>query len=313
MTYSEQHLSVTLPLPPETHLIADEFGENQENIQKYQEVLLNTLAVCTVHSYLQKLGIQTDLEASDSWSHSMQSCMNIADLWVTNMGRLECRPVWPEAQVCPIPIEVRKNRIGYVVVQISESLEEATILGFSQTPLSGNLRIDELQSLEYLIELLTPVNLSQWLQNVFEACWLTVEALLNLEPNELAFCCRGACRSAQELRANEPDKLAVGVRRAKLIELKRQSAQEQVVLVVKVMPAADSRMNVWVEVYPTTAQTHLPQALELIVLDEERAVVGEAIARDNKNIQFKFSGEPGERFNVKVALDNVSITEAFLI
>ncbi|MUG96976.1 DUF1822 family protein [Scytonema sp. UIC 10036] len=313
MTYSKEHLSATLPLPPKAHIIAEEFWENHDNFQKANEVLLNTLAVFTVHSYLQKLGIQTDLEASDSWNHSIQSCMNIADLWVTNMGRLECRPVWPEAQVCPVPIEVRENRIGYVVVQISDSLEEARILGFSQTPLSGNLRINELQSLEYLIELLTPVNLSQWLQNVFDACWHTVETLLNLESNELAVCCRSACSSTWELRVNEPDNSAAGVRRAKLIELRKQSAREQVVLVVKLIPIADSRMNVWVEVYPNKYQTHLPHALELIVLDEEGAVVGEAIARNNRNIQFKFSGEPGERFNVKVALDNVSITEAFLI
>ncbi|MEI2577758.1 DUF1822 family protein [Scytonema sp. PRP1] len=310
MINSKEHLSVTLPLTPEAHRIAEEFWEYHDS-QKSKEVYMNTLAVYTVRSYLQMLGIQTDLEASDSWNYSMQSRMNIADLWVTNMGKLECRPVWPKEQECPIPLEVRQNRIGYVVVQISDSLSQATILGFSQTALTGNLRIDELQSLEYLIELLKePVNLSQWFENVFEACWQTVEAFLNPEQDVLGF----SFRSAQELRANEPDNSAVGVRRAKLIELGNQSARQQVVLVVGLTPAADPELNVWVEVYPRGDQTYLSCGLHLMLLNEKgSSFFRKAIEERTNNIQVKFSGKPGERFSIIVALGDVSITKAFLI
>jgi len=78
----------------------------------------------------------------------------------------------------------------------------------------------------------------------FEACWQTVEAFLNPERLVLGF----SFRSAQELRANEPDNSVVGVRRAKLIELGNQSVRQQVVLVVGLTPAADPELNVWVEV-----------------------------------------------------------------
>jgi hypothetical protein len=311
MTHSEEYLSVTIPLTTKAHFIAEEFWEYHENHQKASEVFLNTLAVYAVHSYLEKLGIQTDLSASDSWKPSKQSCMNIADLWVTNKGRLECRPVWLEAQGCPIPTEVRNNRIGYVVVQISECLQQATILGYTQAPLTNEIRITELQSLEFLIELLivAPVNLSQWLQNIFDTCWVEVDTLLKLEQDILGF----SVRTSQRVIINEVDNLAGGVRRAKLIELKKHQQSQQVVLAVGITPAAEPEMNLWVEIYPTNAQTYLPKALELIISDEKGIALMTAMARNTKNIQIKFSGKRGERFTVKVALDNHSITEAFLI
>ncbi len=320
MTYSEEHLSVTLPLPTLAHLIAEKFSEHHnDNVLKANEIFFKTLAVYAVYSYLQMLHIQANLEAIDNWSYHQPSYMSIADLWVTNMCQSECHPVWSdenmclEAQVYSIPLEIRENRIGYVVVKISESHREATILGFSSAALTSFLKIDELQSLEHLIELLPtdvfieeePVKLGQWFQNVFEVCWHTVEALLNPEHFVPGF----ISRQPQELRVNEP----ASISRAKLIELGRQSESQQVILVVGLKPTADRRMNIWVEVYPTSVQTYLPHALQIKVLDEEGKVVKEAIARNTKNIQLKFSGESGECFKVKVALDDVNITEAFLI
>ncbi|HEY9743441.1 MAG TPA: DUF1822 family protein, partial [Coleofasciculaceae cyanobacterium] len=60
-------------------------------------------------------------------------------------------------------------------------------------------------------------------------------------------------------------------------------------------------------------QTYLPHDLQLMVLDEKGEAVMQAQARSTKNIQLKFSGEPGETFGVKVALGDVTVTEAFLI
>jgi hypothetical protein len=72
-------------------------------------------------------------------------------------------------------------------------------------------------------------------------------------------------------------------------------------------------MKISVEVYPIGGQTYLPEALQLMVLDEKGEAVMQAQARSTKNIQLKFNGEPGERFGVKVALGDVSIAEPFLI
>jgi hypothetical protein len=72
-------------------------------------------------------------------------------------------------------------------------------------------------------------------------------------------------------------------------------------------------MDIWLEVYPTPEQSHLPPDLQVMVLDDDGVAVMQACARSTKNIQLNFSGEPGERFGIKIVLGNTSITEAFII
>ena len=74
--------------------------------------------------------LETDLEASDSWNIVTQTLMDVADLDVTDIGKLECRPVYPHAEFCRIPQEVWEDRIGFVGVEINEDNLEAKLLGF---------------------------------------------------------------------------------------------------------------------------------------------------------------------------------------
>ena len=50
-----------------------------------------------------------------------------------------------------------------------------------------------------------------------------------------------------------------------------------------------------------------------MVLDEQGKAVLQAEAENSEGLEFQFSGEEGEIFNVKVTLGEVSITEKFLI
>jgi hypothetical protein len=51
-----------------------------------------------------------------------------------------------------------------------------------------------------------------------------------------------------------------------------------------------------------------------MVLDEDGEAVIDAHTRsENKTIQLEFGGEPKDRFSVKVALGDVSVTENFVI
>ena len=120
----------TVPLALEAHSRAEQFRRYQSNPDKAKQVYLNTLAVYAVNMYLQCRGFETDLETSDSWNPAMQMLLDTADLVVKNRGRLECRPVLPNAEVVCTPAEVWSERIGYVAVRLSESLREATLLGF---------------------------------------------------------------------------------------------------------------------------------------------------------------------------------------
>lgn len=305
-------LTFTVPLTRQARQIAEKFRRKQSNPAKAEQVYRNTLAVLAVNFYCECMGIETELEKSDSWNPLRQSLADIADLEMKNLGKLECRPVLASSEAVEIPAEVWHNRIGYVAVQLSESMREAKLAGFVETIEAEELPLSEWRSLADFLERVRslkqsqsvkePIKLSQWLHDIFEAGWETVESLLAPPQVEVAF----GFRSLQQNKFRK-----AGVERGKVIGLER--AGEQVALFVGLQPGETPEMDIRVEVHPAGGQTYLPQDLHLMVLDETGEVVMQAQAKSTKNIQLEFSGEPGERFSVKVALGDVSITEAFVI
>lgn len=294
---------------------------------------LNTLAVCAVNDYLQMMGIACDLKASDSWNPVVCLFDDVADLEVVGLGRLECRAIAPSQSSCYIPPEVWADRIGYVVVQLDELHSQAIMLGFAKQVTRKHLEIDSLLPLEDLlahlslplcaaeasasgtlsqlimpaVDLGTAVNLSQWLQNVFDSSWQTVESLLN-PALALGF------RKANDSNKTDSEYLDPHVRRAKLIDLGMQLAGNSIALVVELRPESERKTSILLQVHPTGSQIFLPPLLQMIVLDETEAVFLEAKARRADNyIQLQFSGTTKERFSVKLALGEVSITENFTI
>lgn len=326
-----EDVSLPLPITQAARKLAQQFANQQPNSQKAEQVYLNTLAVYVVNHYLQLMGIATDLAASDSWNPVVRLCVNTADLEVTGIGRLECRPMKVHEQICHIPPECQ-DRIGYLVVQLDQSFREATLLGFARTVNRDELSLSQLQPLETLLEHLSQlrqpitapqsatsskrlVNLSQWLQNLSEAGWQTVEALLDTTGTNMAL----SFRSANSFR--RLDSAETGVRLAKLVDLGIQLAGQPVALVVELRPEDDSpptldqpKTSIRLQVHPTGRQTFLPANLQLVVLDESGAIFLEARARDADNyIQLQFNGETRERFSVKVALGSQSVTQDFVI
>jgi hypothetical protein len=302
ITPENETWSFTVPLGLEAHLRAEQFQRYQPVPDKAKQVYLNTLAVYAVNVYLQCREFETDMEKSASNDPVMQILMDTADLVVKNCGKLECRPVLPDAQVVCVPAEVWEERIGYVAVQLSESLREATLLGFVEKVSRSELPLSQLRSLQelpgYLNKIKPLVNLSQWFENLFEVGWQSLETLLAEESAELALSFRSA--PVAELRG------------CKQIELGTPS--QSVVIIVAIAGESEQEMDIRVEVQPPQGQTYLPSNLQLMVLDEDGEAVMDIHSRsDNKNIQLEFSGEPGDRFSVKVALGDVSVTENFII
>jgi hypothetical protein len=258
----------------------------------------------------------------------MLSILDVADVEIPNLGKLECRPVLPQDKVIHIPPEVWSDRIGYVAVQLDQSLKQATLLGFSKTAGSGELAISQLRSLEDLLEhlrqieqpeqALTRVNLSQWFENVFEASWQSLEALLGTNQENLAF----SFRSASGLSERQ-------VKRAKLINLGLQLGSQSVALLVAlalakrdevqpaegIAPEADQKVGILVQVHPVGEETYLPPSLRLSLLSEAGDILQEVQSRSQDNyIQLKrFRGNPGECFSIQVAFGDASMTETFEI
>lgn len=305
------------PISPKERERAEQFKRQQATPEKGEQVRLNTLAVSFVNFYLECMGFETDLENSDSWNPVQQTLMDTAALCLKNLGNLECRPVLANAQFVYVPPEVQSNRIGYVVVQIHASFREATILGFVKQVTTQLLPLTQLQPLEDLLEYLedlsqveqvqltarspillkNPVNLKQWLDNIFEVGWQEISSVLDLQLPETEWSTRSASAS-----------------RGKQIDLGRQTITQSVVLVVALHPENSQETDIIVEVHPTSGQTYLPPNLQISVLDFKGAAVMEASSRNtNKNIQLQFSAESGEHFSVKLALGEVIAIEDFAI
>ena len=308
------------PISPDARRRAEQLCRQQATPEKGEQVRLNTLSVSFVNSYLQCMGFETDLEASDSWNPVQHLLMDVADLSLKNLGSLECRPVLSGEQFVYVPPEAQSNRIGYVAVQISKSFREAKLLGFVKEVSNDVLSISQLHSLEdlldyleYLTQLNTAkladdslkvnnnlVNLKQWFENIFDAGWQEIESLLRTQPAYVA----------SSLRSSKGDLVS----RGKLINLGKLLTDQAVVLVVTLTPDNDQEMDVIVEVHPTSKENYLPPNLHLTLLDCDGASVMEAQTRSsNKNIQLEFSCEIGERFSVKLALGDVSTIEDFVI
>ena len=311
-----ESLTFTVPITSKLHSLAEQFRSQHKNPKKAKQIYLNTLAVSAVDFYLRCMGVETSFSASFSSNPVIQTMMDVADLEVIGLGKLECRPVLSDKKVVHIPPEVWSDRIGYVAVQFDESLRVATVLGFSKTAQSGEIPINQLRSLEEFILQLSeipqkvkqPIHLSQWLINVVDAGWQTVESLLT-QQSELAF----RFRSAEQTLAQNPENITTNVQKGTLLDFGGQSSTKPIALIVGLIPTFEQEINIYVKVCPTDSQKYLPEELELMVLDEKGTSVMQAIARSTKSIQLNFSSQFGENFIIKVSLGDISFTEVFVV
>ena len=139
--------------------------------------------------------------------------------------------------------------------------------------------------------------LSQWLQNIFDETWQTIDSLINPEAN-LAY----GLRNIDE-----------EVKRAKLINLGMQLGEGNVALLVKIKGESNGKLAVSIQLHPDGEARHLPPNLKLILLSKAGKVLQEVQSRTQDNyIQLKsFKGERGKRFQIQVSLGSLSITEKF--
>ncbi|GET37862.1 hypothetical protein MiSe_26160 [Microseira wollei NIES-4236] len=294
---------LTVPVGKEIRGLAMQFAAEQATAQKGKQVYLNTLAVYAVHRYLKWLHVETDLSHGDCWHPGKRSLFDLADLVIPNIGKLECRPVLPQATVCWVPEAARSDRIGYLFVQFSDCLETVQLLGFTTSVATGQVSIGELRSLDDFIShlnqllaqskipnLQSEINLSQWLHNIFTESWQSIEEIFANRSLSLAF------RDAD--------------RRGKLIDL----AGHTVAIVVTLKPENSQKLRIRLRVYPVSDRIYLPPEIKLTILTETGEVFREVTARSNDEfIQYEFSGQRGEQFSVRITLGEVSFAESFVI
>lgn len=309
-----ESLTFTIPLGLGCRTQAEKFSRKHSNPDKRQQVYVNTLAVAAVKFYLHCIGWKTDWEASFSYNPLMQGLMDVADLQVKDLGKLECRPVLASSQTVFIPPEVFENRIGYIAVQLDESFKTATILGFTRRVTNnGEIFLSDLESLENLVShlhqikqcevLKKRVSLNQWFENLFENSWMALEEVFS-SINDKKF----ALRSISSKREGN-------VARAKIIDLGLQVGNQSVVLLIAIAPYSEDKIEILVQLHPVNGQTYLQSNLRMNLLSESGENIQEVVSRSNDNfIQLKrFRGYSGEGFNIQVSNGDFTIKEAFVI
>jgi hypothetical protein len=295
----------SIPLAWDAH---DQAQLNRQNCTSGQEkqVYLRTLAVYAVKYYLDCMGIQAQFDDqmnTVAWCNLSQA----ASVSLPSIGRVECVPVLPDSTIAAIPAESWGDRIAYIAVQFESTLRSATVLGYVETVQTEQIPITQFQQkttddlLGYLHQIeqkqyrvrqiqQLPVQLSQWFEQQFQPGW---------QPNAWR-----AVRTGQRQSHN-------AVSGFKLLDM--EHGDEQIELTVGLSPLDANESDIQVKVYPTGNQQHLPEDLQILVLDDFDEVVMQAKAHESEDIQFEFSGKLGEQFSVQLMLGNLVVTQPFVI
>lgn len=313
MNANAEQISFRVPLSFEAHDKADKRRQGILNNENARKIYLNILAVYAVDYYLHCMGFETNQEEEDNYNPWMQSLIDVADLKVKNIGKLECRPLLPQAEYLEIPPEVRTDRIGYVAVQLSESLKSATILGFT-TQAAAKIPLSQLQSVDDLLDYLTDkeqaatVSLHQWIKGVITEGWQTIDELLH--PQQIEWM---GCRSFSITRGKKID-LGLelnGSSVALIVTLaaENQSAiknQDEVNILIQVSLTKDE--------YIPGENVYISEGLKVAVIDDKGEEVLDTTSRQNDNwIEVEFSAHFGEKFNVDVILGESKVTQEFVV
>ncbi|NEQ74234.1 MAG: DUF1822 family protein [Okeania sp. SIO2C9] len=298
---------VIVPLDIKIHQKASALAAQQSHPEIAKQVYLNILAVSAVSHLLKWLEFETNLEQTNSFNPLLSGLFNATDLIVENR-QLFCMPILPGETDFYASLDIAENFIGYVAVQFQQSLDKVEILGFYpavKNDLPEKISLAELQPLDNLFKFLEKnkqevlpqnplVNLGNWFAGIFEAIWLSPEAVLT---PKLGFA-----------KSSSVDT----VKRAKIIDFGLLLNRQKVALVVTIQPELDAEVGVLVQVYPIDEQEYLPPGLRLkIELESDIEEVESRVA--DQLIQLEFSEIPGKCFSVKVILDDGEIVENFLV
>ncbi len=270
-----------------------------------RQAYLNTLSAYAVNFYLRCMEFETDWQAGDRQDAIARAFLDVADVVVKRVGKLECRPILAGEEFVRVPPDVWRDRVGYIAVQLDADLKEAKLLGFRSTVTSEEVPLSEWRSLDaflqYACQWQQTTQLSQWFDRLFEKGWEAVE--MGFAQPQVAW---------RTGRKTKPSVLGTGaIERVKSIDFK--AASEAVALLVRLQPKSNSEVGICLEVRPTGTQTHLPQALQLMVLNDSDNAVMQAQTKGSQTMQFEFDGELGEKFSLRLVLGEESLTELFVI
>ncbi|NEP14053.1 MAG: DUF1822 family protein [Symploca sp. SIO2C1] len=315
---------VSIPLARKAHQLAQQFAAEQTSVDKSKQVYLNTLSVCAVSRYLKRLQVETDLSQGDSWNAGMRLLFDVADLVLPGIGKLECRWVMPGETACVLPPGVTENRIGYLLVQLQESLEQAQLLGFYPAVDGSNppelIKLQELKSREFFIDYITEleaVRMTRRQQSVIRAKRLNLtnannpaSGQLKAQENNLRRWLQGVAQGWQTF-----EELFSAPVLSTAYALRKHTTKDTIAIVVALTPITEQKVSVRIQVRSCGEKLLLPKELQLMIIDQSGEIFEQkSMEQDGKLLEAGlFSAQYGERFTVKVILGENNFTEDFVL
>ncbi|MFM6324207.1 MAG: DUF1822 family protein [Microcystis panniformis] len=315
MSIENEQLTFPVPLGMSDFNFAREFSGQQENTAKARQVLLNTLAVRAVGFYCRNLlSVETDFENSDSWDSSARILMDVADLEIKGLGKLECRPIRPGEKVCYVPPEVWEDRIAYVIVEIDEKRKMANILGFVKKVDAEQVSIEQLQPLEDLIDVFNLISFRQRIEELLASDWLESEKVLTAS---------GRSGRSRRISQSSLDSSAMLLNKGKLISI--DGRDFALMVDIRQQENEQNKVKVSFKLIPGGDIISLPSGLEFALLAPSGKVLTSATAKTGDNWlklppnqpaildleKLEFARQNGKLYQVKITFNGKTHSESF--
>ena len=294
-----ERLTFTVPLSGADFKLAKKFSCEQKDADKSKQVFLNTLAVLAVNFYCQCLKVETNLEESTIGDYNRRILMDSADLKIDVLGKLECRPVLPNENICYVPSEVWSDRVGYVVVEIDEEAKKAILFGFVEQIETNELPLAQLPDIDNLVDLLLLAKNKQFLERIFAKNWNEDESAKILKDKQESF----VCLDNPALPTIDKS-ITSPLYRAKYITLIRRTF----ILFVRITPTKEGNFQLLVEV---ESSKKIPSDLNLKLLSLSDQTLKANPTKGDHYISLKYTLQLGESFQIQVKRADESHTEQF--
>lgn len=296
-----ERLTFTVPLSGADFKLAQKFSREQKDADKSKQVFLNTLAVLAVNFYCQCLKVGTNLEESIIGHYNRRILMDSADLKIDVLGKLECRPVLPNENICYVPSEVWSDRVGYVVVEIDEEAKKAILVGFVEQIETNELPLAQLPDIDNLVDLLLLAKNKQFLERIFAKNWNEDESAKILKDKQESF----VCLDNPALPTIDKS-ITSPLYKAKYITLKRRTF----ILFVRITPTKEGKFQLLVEVESDRGEK-IPSDLNLKLLSLSDQTLKANPTKGGHYISLQYTLQLGESFQIQVKRAEEIHTEQF--
>ena len=296
-----ERLTFTVPLSGADFKLAQKFSCEQKDADKSKQVFLNTLAVLAVNFYCQCLKVETNLEESTIGHYNQRILMDSADLKIDVLGKLECRPVLPNENICYVPSEVWSDRVGYVVVEIDEEAKKAILFGFVEQIKTNELPLAQLPDIDNLVDLLLLAKNKQLLERTFAKNWNEDESAEILKDKQ-----KKLVRRDSPALPTIDKSITSPLYIAKYITLIRRTF----ILLVRITPTKEGNFQLLVEVESYRGE-RIPSDLNLKLLSLSDQTLKANLTKGGDYISWEYTLQLGESFQIQVKRADESHTEQF--